>query len=124
MIKAILAVFSALFFLSGCAVSNIAHKYDPTPSPDIAGYWVGGGMGQTHYLNIKENGTGEICWESMSEYRSTPVVISGDRFITMTEGRLEKKGSNQIRSCYLGACATYNRSSRDRMAGKCLQYFQ
>lgn len=109
--------------LAGCiSTSNISHKYTPTPTPELAGYWVGAGGGQTQFLLIRKDGTGEKCWESMSTYRTTPLTISGDKIITIGEANLARNSDGTISECYLGFCITSKRT--EHVAGGCREFLK
>jgi hypothetical protein len=109
MIRAI-TTLTLIAAISGCATSNQAHKFTPTPDPTLAGLWVGSGGGQTQYLMLRPNGTGELCWEMMSSYRSTPVTISGDKFVSTGVGQFKRNTDETISNCIWGVCMTYRRT--------------
>ena len=109
--------------ISGCATgSNVAHKYTPTPTPDLAGYWVGTATMQTHTMLIRPDGTGEVCWESMGNYKTTPVTISGDKIIKQIEGTLKRNPDGTFSECFWGVCMDFKRT--EHIAAACREWLK
>lgn len=113
----------SFLLLSGCAVNDIAHRYTPTPDPDLTGYWVGEGGGQTQYVNIREDGTGEECWETQGQYNSAPAVISNGKLISKGEMTITKKGPDNFQKCMWGICIDMHKIPFNRVAAQCKQWF-
>ena len=121
--KSFLLALAIITTLPGCvSTSSKAFQYKPTPSPDLAGYWVGSGGGQTQYMLLRENGTGELCWEMMSTYRTTPVTISGDKMISTGEGNFKRNSDGTISNCVWGICANYQRT--ENVAAACREWLK
>lgn len=119
----ILLTLLVLGALSSCvSTSNISAKYQPTPTPELTGYWFANDANQAQYLQIRADGTGEICWENSSEYRSTPVVISENKMITTMEGELSMT-ENGFDNCVWGVCAHYVKITENRIAAQCRDIF-
>ncbi len=114
----------SIVFLSGClGTSNISHRYQPTPTPKLAGYWVGTGPSTTQYALIRGDGTGMLCWENLGSYKSTQLVISGDKMATLVEGEFKRNADGTFSDCYWGACANYRRIEQKRVPTQCNQFF-
>lgn len=109
--------------LTGCvSTSNKAHQYQATPTPELAGYWVGSGGGQTQYMLVRPDGTGELCFESMSVYRSTPITISGDKLISTSEGTFKRNADGTVSNCFWGVCMNYKRT--EKVAAACREWLK
>lgn len=120
--KNLTLIASACLLLSACHTSNIAHQYQPTPTPDLEGFWAGTGGFQTQHLMIRKDGTGEMCWQIQGEYKSETLTISGDKFVTVGAGTLKRNTDGSISNCMYGACMTFNRIKHPPAA--CKPYFQ
>ena len=120
--KTVLVVVS-LFLLGGCAsTSSIAARYEPTPTPVLVGYWFANNANQAQYLKINTDGTGAICWESMSEYRSAPIVISNQKMVANMESEWSLTDTG-FQNCKFGFCADFKRIAENRIAPECKSYF-
>src|SRR4051812_40495257 len=109
--KAALLLFAMWLVVSACvSTSSKAHNYTPTASPELAGLWVGSGGGQTQHMLVRPNGTGELCWETMGNYKSTPVVISGDKIVTFSAANFKRNADGTISSCIIGMCMNFKRT--------------
>lgn len=109
--------------LAGCvSTSNKAHLYPPTATPELAGFWVGSGGGQTQYMLLRPNGTGELCYESLSTYRTTPVTISGDKMVSTGEGTFKKNADGTISNCIWGICMNYRKT--EIIAAACREWLK
>lgn len=107
--------------ISGCvSTSNKAHEYIATPTPDLVGQWVGSGGGQTQYMLIRASGTGELCWESMGNYKTTPVTISDDKIISFSEANFKRNSDGTISSCVWGICMNFKRA--EQVAAACREW--
>ena len=110
-----------LALLSGCMTPhNVAHKYTPTPHPGLAGTWIGSATGQTHTMLLRADGTGELCWEAMGNYKTTPVTITGDQIVTMTESKLKINADGAFSQCKWGVCMDFKRT--DRVPAACREW--
>ena len=120
----LLIILSVLLtVLSGCtSTSNKAHQYAPTPTPELAGLWVGSGGGQTQYMLLRPNGTGELCFESMSVYRTTPLTISGDKMVSTAEGNFKRNTDGTISNCFWGICIDYKKT--EHVAAACREWLK
>jgi hypothetical protein len=122
-LKSFLTISLMLTALTGCvSTSNKAHQYTPTPIPELAGLWVGSGGGQTQYMVLRPNGTGELCFESMSTYRTTPVTISGDKMVSTGEGNFKRNADGTISNCVWGICMTYKKT--ENVAAACREWLK
>jgi hypothetical protein len=107
--------------LAGCMTPhNVSHKYTPTPHPELAGYWVGSNAIQTHTMLIRANGTGELCYEYQGKYKSTPVTISGDKIIGMSEAKFTVNADGTISQCAWGTCVNFKRT--EQIAAACREW--
>ncbi|MDH5928936.1 hypothetical protein AB4179_19495 [Vibrio lentus] len=105
--------------LMGCAsTSNIAGKYEPTPRPELSGYWFSNDANQAQYLLIRDDGTGEICWEQSANYKSTPIVISNNKMVSTMEGDIKITESG-FDNCVWGFCAHFTKIQEHRIASQC-----
>lgn len=105
--------------LIGCvSTSNIAGKYNPTPRPELSGYWFSNDANQAQYLLVRDDGTGEICWEQAANYKSTPVVISNNKMVSTMEGDI-KITENGFDNCVWGFCAHFTKIKENRIAAQC-----
>jgi len=121
--KSLLTLPFVVALLAGCvATSNTAHQYQPTAVPDLAGYWVGSGGGQTQYLLLRPNGTGELCYESLSNYKTTPVTISGDKFVATGEGNFKRNADGTISNCVWGICMNFRKT--ENVAAACREWLK
>jgi hypothetical protein len=98
--------------LTGCATSNIAHKYQATPTPELTGTWIGTAAMQTHTMLIRPNGTGEVCWESMGKYNTMPMTISGSKIITQGASDLKRNTDGTFSQCTWGVCMDFKRTEQ------------
>lgn len=118
----LLAVLSTLV-TSGCMTPHsVAHKHKPTPTPTLAGYWVGSNMIHTHTMLIRADGTGELCWEALGKYSTTPVTISGDKIIAMTEANFRVNADGTVSQCSYGACMHFKRT--EHVAAACREWLK
>ncbi|NHZ82515.1 hypothetical protein F2P44_25015 [Massilia sp. CCM 8695] len=106
--------FPALALLSlilgGCATSPTTPRHAPTPTPDLAGLWVGKASAQTHTLLVRPDGTGTVCWESMGKYSAMPLTISGDKMIGLTDATLKRNADGSFAQCSWGVCMEMKRT--------------
>lgn len=114
-----LVLFAAL---TGCATSNIAHKYQATPTPELAGTWIGTAAMQTHTMLIRPNGTGEVCWESMGRYNTMPMTISEGKIITLVESDLKRNVDGTFSQCAWGVCMDFKRT--EQIAAACREWLK
>lgn len=121
--KSHLILTLVLGVLAGCvSTSNKAHLFPATPNPELAGLWVGSGGGQTQYMLLRPNGTGELCYESLNNYRTTPVTISGEKMISTGEGQLKRNLDGTISNCVWGICISYRKT--DNVAAACREWLK
>lgn len=121
--KKILFVILAAVAMSACMTPHsVAHKYTPTPSPDIAGYWVGSNAIQTHTMLIRPEGTGELCWEYLGTYKTTPITIAGDKIIAMSEADFKVNPDGTLSQCAWGTCINFKRT--ETIAAGCREWLK
>ena len=121
--KSLITISLILEALAGCvSTSNKAHLYSPTATPELAGLWVGSGGGQTQYMLLRPNGTGELCYESLSNYRTTPVTISGDKMVSTGEGNFKRNVDGTISNCVWGVCMNYRKT--ENVAAACREWLK
>lgn len=113
-------VLFATTLISGCMPHNIAHNYKPTPHPELAGTWIGSATGQTHTMLLRADGTGELCWESMGNYKTTPVTLTQDKIITMTDSNLKLNSDGTFSQCAYGICMNFKRT--DHVPAACREW--
>ncbi|WP_295995973.1 J517_1871 family lipoprotein [Rugamonas sp.] len=113
------AILAAL--LAGCMTPHsVSYKYTPTPHPELAGYWVGSATGQTHTMLLRPDGTGELCWEYLGKYNTTPVTISGEKIIGMSEAKFKINPDGTISQCAWGMCLNFQRT--EHVAAACREW--
>ena len=117
-----LLLLALMASLAGCATSNIAHKYQATPTPELAGTWVGTATMQTHTMLIRPNGTGEVCWESMGKYNTMPMTISNGKIITLGESDLKRNADGTFSQCKWGVCMDFKRT--EQIAAACREWLK
>lgn len=109
--------------VAGCMTPhNVSHNYAPTPTPALAGLWVGSNAIQTHTMLIRPDGTGELCYEYMGKYKSTSLTISGDKIIAMSEAKFTVNANGTLSQCAWGTCVNFRRT--EHIAAACREWLK
>jgi hypothetical protein len=71
---------------------------------------------------LRPNGTGELCFESMSVYRTTPATISGNKMVSTAAGDFKKNADGAVSKCFWGICIDYKKT--ENVAAACQEWLK